>query len=132
MIGIDTNILVRYLTEDDKAQSEISAKLIAEHSGKEASIFINNIVLCELIWVLEFGYKYSKPQIIMLLKEMLGTIEFAFEDHEMLWQVVMEYEIVSADFSDILIGKLNVKGGCLWTATFDKKAAKIDRFKILK
>ena len=59
MIGIDTNILVRFLTKDDTEQSLAVAKLFKQHNNNESSIFINDIVLSEVVWVLEKGYKYS-------------------------------------------------------------------------
>ncbi|MGV2432987.1 MAG UNVERIFIED_CONTAM: PIN domain-containing protein [Rickettsiaceae bacterium] len=89
MIGIDTNVLVRYFTEDDAVQTDLAAKLIDRNSGKRCSVFINNIVICELIWVLLHLYEYNKPQIIFLLKEMLSTIEFGFEDHSILAKSIM-------------------------------------------
>ncbi|WP_231555820.1 PIN domain-containing protein [Rickettsia hoogstraalii] len=84
MIGIDTNILIRYLTGDYKVQSIKAIELIEKYSGKENSIFINNIVICELVWVLERGYKYSKEQIISVLKEIFSTVEFSFENQQVL------------------------------------------------
>lgn len=97
MIGIDTNILVRYLTQDDKVQSEQAAKLIDKCAGKSGTIFINNIVICELIGVLEIDYKKA-----------------------------------DADFSDILIGKLNLLNVCSQTYSFDVKAAKSSMFTMME
>lgn len=129
MIGIDTNILVRYLTEDDPIQSVKATELIKKYFGQENSIFINNIVICELIWVLEKGYKYSKEQIIMVLKEILSTVEFSFENQQILWLSILDYETHKADFSDILIGKLNIFSGCNYTITFDKAASQLTMFR---
>ena len=95
-------------------------------------MFINNIVLCELIWVLERGYKYEKAQIVVLLKELLLTIEFFFENHEILWLSCLDYEKYPADFADILIGKLNNKSGCVKNFTFDKTAASALNFELLE
>jgi predicted nucleic-acid-binding protein len=131
MIGIDTNILVRYLTQDDELQSTKATKLISNYSGKSEAIFINNIVLCELIWVLTRGYHYSKNQIITVLKEILLTIEFAFDNHKILWLSALEYENSTADFADILIGKLNILKGCKQNFTFDRKAADTSVFHLL-
>ena len=63
MIAVDTNVLIRYITSEDKEQSIIATKLLDSYIGKEKAIFINNIVLCELVWVLVKGYKYQKEQI---------------------------------------------------------------------
>jgi len=131
MIGIDTNILVRYVTGDDETQSEKVDKLIDQYVGKSASIFINNIVICELIWVLEKGYKYHKNQIVTVLKEVAVTLEFCFEDHQTFWLSIIEYEKSTVDFSDILIGNINIVKGCTENFTFDLKASSLLLFKLL-
>jgi predicted nucleic-acid-binding protein len=129
MIGIDTNILVRYLTQDDETQLIIASRIINQYENKPESIFISNIVLCELIWVLERGYKYNKKEIVNALQAILSTIEFAFEYHEILWLCLSDYEKFTADFSDILLGKVNKLHNCEYTVTFDSKAAALKGFK---
>jgi len=129
MIGIDTNILVRYLTQDDEAQSAIATKIINQYENNAESVFISNIVLCELIWVLERGYKYSKKEIVSVMQITLSTIEFAFEYHEILWLSLSDYEKYQADFSDILLGKINYLHGCEYTVTFDAKASNLKEFR---
>ena len=131
MIGIDTNVLVRYLTQDDEKQSIISTRLINTYENNAESLFISNIVLCELIWVLERGYKYSKKEIVNVMRGILSTIEFAFEYHEALLLSLSDYEKYSADFSDILLGKINQLYGCEHTITFDTKASSLKEFKSL-
>ena len=132
MIGIDTNILVRYLTNDDLVQSNQVTALFIEYNGHEASIYINNIVLCELVWVLEKGYKYTTSQIAGALKLILQTPEFAFDNHQLLTQSVIEYERAgNADLSDIIISFVNNNAGCNATYSFDKKAIKFGYFEEL-
>jgi len=131
MIAIDTNVLVRYITNDDKEQSILAANLLDSYAGQERSVFINNIVLCELIWVLVKGYKYKKEQIIITLKLLLSSIEFEFENHELAFLAVIEYETAEADFSDILIGLINHAIGCKATFSFDQNALKSKYFKTL-
>lgn len=131
MIGLDTNVLVRYVTQDDEEQSKKATKLIESVAGIEGSIFINNIVLCELIWVLERGYKYSKREIVTVLKAILTSIEFCFEDHKILWISVLDLEKSNADFSDILIGKINDINKCKMSYTFDVKALDLLSFSAL-
>lgn len=123
MIGIDTNVLVRYITQDDLAQSQIATKLMENNASK--GIFVNNIVLCELVWVLKRAYKYPKSGIIEVLKTILTSVEFCFEDHRLLWLVVADFEKSSADFSDVLIGKINKERGCEGTYTFDREASSL-------
>ena len=132
MIGIDTNGLVRYVTEDDEVQSTKAIKLIDEYTDANETIFINNIVVCELIWVLELGYKYSKDQVITVLKSILTTVGFAFEDHQILWVSATEYAQSAAGFADILIGQLNAENNCSKTFTFDKRASDLSMFTIME
>lgn len=128
MIAIDTNILVRYLTNDDEAQVEQVNKLFTKYVGKNHSLFINNIVLCELIWVLERGYKYPKPEIVKALKMLMTAIEFIFEDHKLVFQSILEYEKTNFDFSDIMIGMVNKGRGFSPTYSLDKTACRQDNF----
>jgi predicted nucleic-acid-binding protein len=132
MIGIDTNVLIRYLVQDDEKQNSLATQSIDRYIGKSSSVFINNIIFCEIIWVLKRGYKYSKNQIVILLKEILTTLEFCFEDHKTLWLAMIEYEQSNLDFPDILIGKINALNACDTTFTFDSKAANINVFSILE
>lgn len=128
MIGIDTNVLLRFLTQDDLQQAQIAEDLISKYYHKEKSILINNIVICEIIWVLEKGYEYSKKQIKDALKSILSTMEFTFENLEILWVSLEEYEKYNTDFSDILIGNLNLSLNCSTTLTFDKKTSNLQSF----
>ena len=130
MIGIDTNVLVRYLTKDEEIQTAKVIKLIDEYANE--SIFINNIVICELVWVLERGYKYSKDQVVIVLKSILTTVGFCFEDHQILWMSVMEYAQSTVGFADILIGQFNAQNNCSQTFTFDKRASGLSMFAIIK
>ena len=122
MIAIDTNILVRYITQDDLQQAEAAENLLAIYNNNPQSIFINNIVLCEFIWVLEKGYKYTQQQISSTIRIILSTEEFAFEYHNVLWLALEEYELKNTDFSDSLISKLNYNLGYKQTFSFDKSA----------
>ena len=128
MIAIDTNILVRYITQDDLQQAEATENLLANYNNKPQSIFINNIVLCEFVWVLEKGYKYTQQQISSTIRTILSTEEFAFEYHNVLWLALEEYELKNTDFSDSLISKLNHNLGYKQTFSFDKSAIKNNLF----
>lgn len=130
MIGVDTNILVRYFTQDDPEQAQIVEKIIENYANSPNSLFINNIVLCELVWVLERGYKYSKEQVGLVINQMLSTEEFAFEKPELLWLALNQYVQDKLDYSDALIGLINKSSGCLETLTLDQSAAKACNFKL--
>lgn len=130
MIGLDTNILVRYLTQDDEVQCRTVNRLFGRFNS-ESPAFVNNIVFCEMIWVLESNYKYSKKDIIMRVKFLLATEEIVFEDLPSLLNAIDYFEKGIADFSDCLIGIINKKSGCEFSFTFDKDAGKNDNFKLL-
>ena len=128
MIGVDTNILVRYFTQDDAEQAKIVEQIIDTHATSAHSLFINNIVIVELIWVLERGYKYQKEEIAKLIKQILSTEEFAFENQKLLWLALAQYNQNNLDFSDALIGEINKEACCIETLTFDKSAIKARNF----
>jgi predicted nucleic-acid-binding protein len=130
MIGVDTNILVRYFTGDDSEQAQTVERIIENYCGAPNSLFINNIVMCELVWVLERGYKYSREQVGIVINQMLLTEEFAFEKPELLWLALNEYVQNKLDYSDALIGLINESSGCHETLTFDQSAAKANNFKL--
>ncbi|NDB83369.1 MAG: PIN domain-containing protein [Alphaproteobacteria bacterium] len=130
MIGLDTNILVRYFTQDNEVQAQIVENIIENYGNSPNSLFINNIVMCELVLVLEKGYKYSKEQVALVINQMLSTEEFAFEKQELLWLALNEYVQNKSDYSDTLIGLINKSSDCLKTITFDEDAAKGSNFKL--
>jgi predicted nucleic-acid-binding protein len=118
LIGLDTNILVRYLTKDDETQWQQSAQLI--QSGEQC--FIANIVLCELVWVLRGEpYKVSKDEILKTLETMLQSSVFEFENRSAVYQALQRTKQGRADFSDYLIGAIAQGIGCQETLTFDHK-----------
>ena len=79
MKGLDTNILVRYFVQDDPVQGEKATQFIEKTVAEGETCFINNIVLCELVWVLESAYDYSKEEIADLIEKILRTSMFNFE-----------------------------------------------------
>ncbi|KIE05202.1 PilT protein domain protein [Candidatus Jidaibacter acanthamoeba] len=131
MIGIDTDILVRYLTQDNTEQANLVSSLLEKYEGQKQSIYINKIVLCELILVLEKGYKYSKSQITLAIRSLLSTQEFMFEHLEASWLALEVYEKNNANFSDALIGEINRLKGCSTTYTLDIAASELNSFRAL-
>jgi hypothetical protein len=77
--------VILYFTQDNLEQAQIVEQLIDSYATSFNSLFVNNIVMCELVWVLERGYKYSKEEVSKVIKQMLSTEEFAFENQELLW-----------------------------------------------
>jgi predicted nucleic-acid-binding protein len=122
MIGIDTNILVRFITRDDAIQTAFVLGLFEKHKGKSKSIYINVIALCELVWVLNCGYHYPKSQIIAALDLLFLVDEFKLENPASVQEAFVLYKTGMADFSDYVLFCINKNQGCSVTYSFDKKA----------
>jgi len=131
LIGLDTNVLVRYLVQDDPGQSRRASQLISRECTREAPGFINRIVLCELVWVLETAYGYSKEAIAGVLEKVLRTSQFQIEDVQAAWTAFRLYRKGRADFADCLLGTVNHHQGCDRTVTFDQQAGKLEGFDLL-
>ncbi|WP_411845638.1 type II toxin-antitoxin system VapC family toxin [Roseibacillus persicicus] len=128
MRGIDTNILVRFLTRDDEKQAKRAAEILTKECGPESPGFLTNIVVVELVWTLSRIYQYPRPQIVAAIRALLNSKELRFESPDELHAALEHFEEGRADFADYLIGSLAVKNGCEDTLTFDKKAAKLPFF----
>ncbi len=131
MIGLDTNILIRHLTQDDVVQATKVSRLLSEKTREGESFFINRIVLCELVWVLESAYGYSKTQIIEVMEKILITKQFEFEDSDLVWFALTQFRKSKADFSDLLIGLKNRGVECRTTLTLDKSLKGIETFELV-
>lgn len=130
MIGLDTNVLVRYLAQDAPGQSRKATQVIAKQCTRDDPGFINRILLCELVWVLEGAYGYSKDTIVAVLK-LLRTSQLKIEDTQSTWTAFRMYQKGKADFADCLLGITNRLGGCNDTVTFDHAAGKLEDFTLL-
>jgi predicted nucleic-acid-binding protein len=131
MIGLDTNVLVRHLVQDDPSQSRKATQVITKQCTRDDPGFINRVVLCELVWVLESAYGYSKDTIVPVLEKLLRTSQLKIEDVQAAWTAFRMYQKGKADFADCLLGATNRIGGCEWTVTFDQSASKLEGFQLL-
>jgi predicted nucleic-acid-binding protein len=132
MIGLDTNILVRFLVGDDPGQSRTAERLIKSRCTVEAPGWINRIVLCELVWVLEGAYGYARAMIAEVVQHLLQTAELEFDDVEMIWQALRAYRDRGSDFADAMIVRGNLDAGCENTYTFDKRMSRLPGTQFLK
>jgi predicted nucleic-acid-binding protein len=130
--GLDANVLVRYIVQDDPEQSKLATQFIERECTLESPAFINGIVICKLVWVLETAYEYARQDISRVIEQILRTREFYIHDPELLWQSLWGYQHKGADFADHFIASINAHNGCKFTVTFDKKAAKAEHFRQLK
>jgi predicted nucleic-acid-binding protein len=131
MIGLDTNILVRYITQDDPGQSKKAAHEIEKALSAGETFFITDIVMCELVWVLETAYGYDHREIVPVLESILRTKQFQFENKDLLWKSLADYRNKKGDFADHLIGHAGHKIGCRETLTFDTELKNNPLFRVL-
>ena len=131
MIGIDTNVLVRYLAQDDPLQARKVDHLMAEAMDEGTRLHIDDIVLCETAWVLRAAYRMNKTTIVDTLDKIMSTALFSFADRELLRSALAEYRDGSGDFADYVIGRRNARAGCEQTVTFDRPLGGSGGFRLL-
>ena len=122
MIGLDTNISIRYLTQDDLKQSKIVANIFETQISYQSPGFISLIVLIETIWVLKSIYQQNKEELCLLIAHLLTTKQLLVEKSDLAYKALKLWEKGNGDYSDALIIVINQQQGCIKTLTFDKKA----------
>lgn len=125
MIGIDTNVLVRYIAQDDPAQSRRATALIERECSESDPGFVALVVLAELVWVAETCYSASREEQRRIVRRILETRQLMVQDAETVWQALRAFERGKADFADCLVECTAAAAGCIRTVTFDKGAATI-------
>lgn len=128
MLGIDTNVLVRYLVRDDETQFEQVRRLLRRAAAAEERLFVSLPVLQETEWVLRSRYRVTKADIIDTLSALLDTVEVEFEDEPAVEEALFLWNETDVGFSDCLIGTHNRRAGCRATATFDVRARALGSF----
>lgn len=128
MLGVDTNVLVRYLTRDDKPQYEKARRMIDREVAKGEPVLVSLLVLLETEWVLRSRYEMAKADIVTAFSALLDTADLTFEDEPSVETAVYSWKDSAADFADCLIEARNRRLGCRATATFDARALKLAGF----
>ena len=131
MIGLDANVVIRHLTQDDPRQSPIASSIIEQRLTEQEPGFISIVALVEIAWVLESRYGATTREVADAAEALVVQDALVVEDHE---DVVRAIEMVRndrAEFSDALIMLLARRAGCSKTLTFDKRAAKLSGFKLV-
>lgn len=128
MLGVDTNVLIRYLIRDDQSQYEKARRLIDREVGKGDSLLVSLLVLLKTEWVLRSRYDLPKSDVLAAFSAMLEAADLAFEDEPSIEHAIFLWKDSSADFADCLIDARNLRLGCRATATFDGRALKLKGF----
>ncbi len=131
MIGLDTNVLVRYIVQDDPEQADAVSRLIEGRCTAQSPGYVSVPVLLELVWVLTTAYRYEKAVVIPVMRQILRTAEFTVEDRDTVLAALREFESGAADFADCLIAHRNHARGCARTYTFDRRAARGNHFALV-
>jgi predicted nucleic-acid-binding protein len=120
MIALDTNVLVRFLVEDDKAQAAAAAALVKRAIDADEALFVAEVVLCEVVWVLDFSYKVPRAEIVDALGRLLHARHLSFRAPDLLARALAAFASGKGDFADYVIREHSVAAGCEAVATFDR------------
>ncbi|TCV80213.1 PIN domain-containing protein [Sulfurirhabdus autotrophica] len=131
MIGLDTNVLVRYIAQDDPKQSPKATRLI-ESLTVDAPGYVSVVSVVELVWVLSGCYKSTKGEICEVLETMLRTKEIVVAHADTVWKALRLFKDGKADFADCMIERSGNEAGCNYTTTFDRGAAKDSGMRLIE
>jgi predicted nucleic-acid-binding protein len=123
MIGLDTNVILRYLVQDDPAQSRRATEIIERRLSEQDPGFISLVTILEVAWVLRSLYKQSWPAIADVLEMLLAADSLEIQNEQEVYQALVALRKWPGSFEDALIGALGAWRGCSATLTFDEKAA---------
>lgn len=132
MIGLDTNVLVRYLAQDDAPQAAIATRLIEDSLSAAARGFVSIVTLAEVVWVMASNYRATRAAIADTVEGLLTAPQLLIEQSDVIWRALRAYRDSKADFSDALIVELGRDAGCASTVTFDRLAARHPGFEALR
>ena len=124
MIGLDTNVLVRYIMQDDPKQSAQATELV-ESLTVDAPGFVPLVSVIELVWVLSSSYALSREQTAGALEAILRSKEILVERADLVLRAMRIFKEKRADFADCLIERCAASAGCDRTMTFDIGAARM-------
>ena len=132
MIGLDTKVLVRYLTQDDPIQSGKATHLIERRLGPVEPGFVSVVTMVEIAWVLERAYGLPRPQVAAAIERMLQADALVVENEPQVFTAMVALKEGYGSFADALIGALGSAAGCSHTFTFDRKASSLEGFQLLQ
>ena len=128
MIGLDTNVLVRYLTQDDPVQSRAATALIEHRLTEQNPGFISIVAMVEMAWVLERAYGVADADIATAIERILQAAELIVENEQQVFTAMIALKEGRGSFADALIGALGRRAGCEFTVTFDRGALRLPGF----
>ena len=130
MIGLDTNVLVRYLTQHDPLQAAQAIEVIERRVTEQDPGFISVVAMAETVWVLERFYRFGSPRIVAVIERMLGAETLVVESEREVFTAMIALKEGRASFADAMIGALCAKAGCSRVLTFDRGALRLPGFEL--
>jgi predicted nucleic-acid-binding protein len=130
MIGLDTNVIVRYLTQDDPVQSRKAAAAIETHLTQEEPGFISIVAMVEIAWVLDRSYGFANGEIAAVIERLLQADVLVVEYEQEVFTAMIVLKEGHGSFADALIGALGARAGCSRTVTFDRRALRLPGFEL--
>jgi predicted nucleic-acid-binding protein len=130
VIGLDTNILVRYLTLDDPVQSATATEIIERRLSLANPGFISVVTMAETVWVLDRAYGFTDSQIAAAIERVLQIEVLVIENERAVFTAMVALKSGRGTFADALIAELGARAGCSHTLTFDKKALRLPAFQL--
>ena len=128
MIGLDTNVLVRYFAQDDPVQSNVATDVIERRLTVRNPGFVSVVVMVEAAWVLDRSYGLSTSDIASAIEHIFQADTLVVENEQQVFTAMTALKDGSGSFADALIAALGVKAGCARTLTFDRKALRLKEF----
>jgi predicted nucleic-acid-binding protein len=130
MIGLDTNILVRYLTQDDPVQSRTASDVMERRLTEGNPGFVSVVAMVELVWVLDRAYGFSRAQIAAGVERLLQSEVLVVEHEQEMFTAMIAMKQAQGSFADAVIAALGTKAGCSCTLTFDRSALRLSGFEL--
>jgi predicted nucleic-acid-binding protein len=131
MIGLDTNILIRYLTQDDPAQSAKATEILEHRLTPNNPGFVSVVAMVETVWVLDRAYGLTNQEAAAAVERLLQVEVLAIESEQEVFTAMVALKQGRGSFADALIAELGVRAGCTRTLTFDQKAVRLPGFELV-
>jgi len=131
MIGLDTNILIRYLTQDHPAQSAKATEILERRLTQNNPGFVSVVAMVETVWVLDRAYGLTTQEIATAVERLLQVEALAIENEQEVFTAMIALKRGRGSFADALIAELGARVGCTRTMTFDRKAVRLPGFELV-
>jgi predicted nucleic-acid-binding protein len=131
VIGLDTNLVVRYLAQDDPVQSAKATQIFERRLTEEEPGFVSLVTMVETVWVLDAVYGLESGEIAQAVERMLQADTLLVQNEQEVFTAMIALKSGLGSFADALVGALGRRAGCGSTLTFDKKAGRLEGFVVV-